>query len=381
MAKSKAGSVQNVSQKASKGGKNSASENMTPPVLGPANNSIFSPGRTATEARLVGTQSVTEGNSGSMRIELDGVSDIDRTFMIEVGNGSATRFNGDGSGQSLRGSAKDGDNISLGENRDFTMFDSQGQMSSSNMMAVTVRAGQSVSDSFSFHAWQESGDMTGANKNPELARSLVEGNETFSCRIVDPCGLAVHQPQMMVTIIENSPVRFHSPLAIDLNGDGVKSISIDRGVKFDILNNGSKQSVGWISPKDGLLAFDNNGNGKIDNGGELFGGNVGDGFAKLASFDTNKDGIVDRSDRNFSGLKIWQDSNNNGVTDAGELKALSAFGIKSLNVAHTTNNFQADLQGNILGERGSVNTTNGKTAEMIDVYFQIAATSASSILG
>lgn len=32
---------------------------------------------------------------------------------------------------------------------------------------------------------------------------------------------------------------------------------------------------------------------------------------------------------------------------------------------------QLDKQGNILGERGSVNTINGKSLDMVDVYFQV----------
>jgi hypothetical protein len=98
-----------------------------------------------------------------------------------------------------------------------------------------------------------------------------------------------------------------SPLILDLNGDGVKTLSIDYGVKFDHDNNGLAQATGWVDTQDGLLVFDQNNNGLIDNGSELFGNHTlnttgtiittsDNGFIALQSFDTNKDGKVDIND-------------------------------------------------------------------------------------
>jgi serine-aspartate repeat-containing protein C/D/E len=333
--------------------------------------------------RIVGSSTIDEGSSGNFALQVDTVSNVDRTFTMQVSNGTAHRLNGNGANQSYKGDAKeDGKQFSPDDTRDFTVYDSQGQMVTGDTMEITIKAGQTTSAQYSVTAWKETSSIAGVHKNPTGAYGMAEGNETFQCKIVDPCGCYVAHPQMDVTIIDTSVNRYHSPLAIDLNGDGVKSLSIDKGVTFDILNSGSKSHVGWISGNDGLLAIDKNGNGRIDNRSELFGGGVGEGFATLASFDTNKDGIVSSKDRGFDSLKIWKDSNSNGITDAGELQSLSVFGIKSLNVAHN-NTFELDKQGNIMGERGSVNLTNGKAADMVDVYFQVgnAVTTPSSILG
>jgi len=62
-----------------------------------------------------------------------------------------------------------------------------------------------------------------------------------------------------------------SPLVLDLNGDGVKALGISAGVYFDHDGNGFAQLSGWVSPDDGLLVWDRNGNGQIDDGSELFG--------------------------------------------------------------------------------------------------------------
>ncbi|MDX1253073.1 MAG: LysM peptidoglycan-binding domain-containing protein [Gammaproteobacteria bacterium] len=62
------------------------------------------------------------------------------------------------------------------------------------------------------------------------------------------------------------------PLVLDLNGDGVKLTDYGSNpVLFDIDNDGGSQEVtGWVSPQDGILVMDRNGNGRIDNISETF---------------------------------------------------------------------------------------------------------------
>ena len=160
-----------------------------------------------------------------------------------------------------------------------------------------------------------------------------------------------------------------SPIAIDLHGDGIQTLSIDKGVKFDMLNTGEAVNTGWLSGDDGFLAIDNDGDGLISSRAELFGGGVGDGFAKLKSFDSNGDGLVNESDIQFSELKLWQDANENGVTDQGELMSLDSVGITNLNTTYT-NVFSTDANGNIHGEVSSA-VKHGNTVDMVDVYFQV----------
>ena len=165
-------------------------------------------------------------------------------------------------------------------------------------------------------------------------------------------------------------VKFETPLVLDLNGDGVQTVSSDKGVEFDLLNDGVKVQTGWVSGDDGLLAVDSNGNGIIDDRSELFGGDVGEGFDKLATYDSNDDGLVDANDANFGQLQVWQDANEDGLTDAGELGSLESAGIASLNTSYT-NIFDTDAQGNVHGEHGSAILADGSTIEMVDVYFQL----------
>ena len=166
-------------------------------------------------------------------------------------------------------------------------------------------------------------------------------------------------------------VKFETPLVLDLNGDGVQTLSVDEGVEFDLLNSGeAKVQTGWVSGEDALLAIDNNGNGVIDDRTELFGGEIGEGFAKLASFDSNDDGLVDLNDAGFSDLQVWQDANENALTDAGELLNLDSAGVASLDTGYT-NVFSTDAQGNVHGEHSSATLADGSAVDLVDVYFQV----------
>jgi hypothetical protein len=170
-----------------------------------------------------------------------------------------------------------------------------------------------------------------------------------------------------------------TPIAIDLNGDGIHTIArADMQGSFDLLGTGQAIQSGWLSKSDGFLAIDSNGNGSIDSVSELFGGTgKGSGFAKLASYDSNADGVVNASDAQFASLLIWQDANSNGKTDAGELVSLQAAGVASLTVAYVELPF-LDANQNLHLERSSVTMSNGKVADMTDVYFNVAAADAAA---
>ncbi len=126
-----------------------------------------------------------------------------------------------------------------------------------------------------------------------------------------------------------------SPLVIDLNGDGINTLGFTAGVYFDLDANGFAESCGWIDTNDGFLALDRNENGKIDDGRELFGDQTllqnnslaHGGFEALADLDSNQDGVINEADDEFENLKVWQDSNVNGLSSEDELHSLSEFGI------------------------------------------------------
>ena len=62
-----------------------------------------------------------------------------------------------------------------------------------------------------------------------------------------------------------------SPIMLNLDGHGVSTVSAAHGVQFDLGGTGKTSQVGWVGGGDGLLVMDRNGDGKINDGRELFG--------------------------------------------------------------------------------------------------------------
>ena len=168
----------------------------------------------------------------------------------------------------------------------------------------------------------------------------------------------------------------YDPLALDLDGDGIETVSAAgfSGSLFDHNGNGIRTATGWIAPDDGLLVRDLNGNGIIDNGAELFGDNTKladgsfakHGYAALAELDSNGDGIVSAADAAFQTLRVWQDLNQDGISQANELRILEELGIQSLDVAYKDVNKNLG-NGNTLAQQGSYTKTDGTTAQAGDL--------------
>ncbi|EEF23950.1 conserved hypothetical protein, partial [Ricinus communis] len=61
-----------------------------------------------------------------------------------------------------------------------------------------------------------------------------------------------------------------SPIVLDLNNNGINTLSSNAGVSFDLNADGTKEQAGWVGGGDGLLVLDRNGDGSINDGSELF---------------------------------------------------------------------------------------------------------------
>ena len=93
------------------------------------------------------------------------------------------------------------------------------------------------------------------------------------------------------------------PLMINLDTD-IGSVS-DQKFFFDLDADGKEDEISFAGKGSGFLALDRNGDGKINDGSELFGTKSGDGFKDLAAYDEDGNGWIDENDAIFSQLKIW----------------------------------------------------------------------------
>lgn len=98
------------------------------------------------------------------------------------------------------------------------------------------------------------------------------------------------------------------PLMINLDTN-VGSVS-DQKFFFDLDSDGKEEKVSFAGKGSGFLALDKNGDGKINDGSELFGTKSGDGFKDLAAYDDDGNGWIDENDRVFSQLKVWTKDEN-----------------------------------------------------------------------
>ena len=169
-----------------------------------------------------------------------------------------------------------------------------------------------------------------------------------------------------------------SPIIIDMNGDGVKTTAQGKHTYFDHDGNGFAENTGWVDSNDALLVLDRNQNGLIDDGKELFGSNTllssskkaQNGFEALAEFDENRDGVIDTADSVWSRLQLWQDKNQNGLVDEGELLSLSNTQITAIGLKYLKGD-KKDENGHEHRETSQVTWVDGHQTDATDVWFKV----------
>ncbi|KIP99525.1 hypothetical protein RU07_18840 [Agrobacterium tumefaciens] len=187
------------------------------------------------------------------------------------------------------------------------------------------------------------------------------------------------------------------PVVLDLNGDGrLDIIQLDEdapafgksefdgtakesvGPTFDWDGDSVREQTAWVAPQDGLLTIElpsdgsSGPDGKIDQREEIAfalwkteeerqaelkelgiddtGRPVTDIEGLRFAFDINRDNVLDQNDARWDEFRIWQDINQNAISDEGELLTMEQAGIKLINLLPTEHGSKTFADGStILG--------------------------------
>ena len=198
------------------------------------------------------------------------------------------------------------------------------------------------------------------------------------------CGLTGDDCDPCLVVRNPCHCRCLTPIMIDTTGSDFRLTDVDGGAPFDFFGDGSPVQMAWTDSRSGvgLLVLDRNSNGTIDNGTELFGNTTPqpdsaqkNGFAALAEFDKvenggNADGVIDHSDTVFSSLRLWIDSNHDGISQPTELFRLPDLGIALISLTYREAR-RVDRFGNHFRFKASVNqSANADSRWAYDVFLK-----------
>jgi hypothetical protein len=136
------------------------------------------------------------------------------------------------------------------------------------------------------------------------------------------------------------------PLVINFGGNAAQLTS--QRFKFDLDSDGQTDEINFVTGGSGFIALDRNGDGKINNGAELFGAKSGDGFAELATLDSDNNGWIDENDAAYEKLSVWTKDS----AGKDQLSTLKEANVGAISLARVATPFelkdsQNDQQGEI----------------------------------
>jgi hypothetical protein len=131
-----------------------------------------------------------------------------------------------------------------------------------------------------------------------------------------------------------------TPLVLSLDAEPVTFTHASGS--FDLFGREASLASDWVSARTPWLALDLDGNGRIDDGRELFGSmtelpdgrRASNGFEALAALDADGDGAVTPRDPSFDRLLVWRDADQDRRCTPDELRPLRDEGVTRLPLAY-----------------------------------------------
>ena len=165
--------------------------------------------------------------------------------------------------------------------------------------------------------------------------------------------------------------RMITPLAVPVGAGDGPPVDPAARVLFDADGSGIRQRWTWIQPDAAWLVYDSDGSGQITSALQWF-GNVTfwlfwtNGYDALRALDDNGDGELRGPELHH--LALWRDANQNGVSESGEVRPLSAHGIVALSCAY----LPGDGSTTAAYSPSGVTFANGRTRTTYDVLLRSA---------
>ncbi|MCA1938827.1 MAG: hypothetical protein LDL29_09185 [Dechloromonas sp.] len=140
---------------------------------------------------------------------------------------------------------------------------------------------------------------------------------------------------------ESGSVELRDPLV--LNFDGTYCQLVDSRFSFDLDADGTPEWLPELADGSCFLVFDRNGNGRADDGSELFGTRSGNGFADLATLDEDGNRWIDEGDSAFARLALWSGDSFRSLAEAG----VGALYTRAVDAPFSLKNADNELLGQI----------------------------------